>query len=317
MINFSLNRLYVFLGVSKQAINKQLNRQKHFDQKLTDLIIEVNILRSEHPGCGVEKMYYTLNPIFLGRDKFVNIFMELGYQVVFPKNYTKTTQPVHSKYENLISGLLTTRINQVIQTDITYFQVGRDYYYIIFLIDVYSKLIVGYEVSNHMRAEANLKAFKQVIKLRGKENLKNLIHHSDRGSQYIASLYVGSLLDLNCHISMGQSAQSNAYAERINGIIKNEFLKHWKINTFTTLKKKLKKAVNYYNQKRPHNHLPNRMSPVEFEKILLNSPMENQHLELIYAEQNFHPRPHGRSLKVFIETTTTTNFGLFCPLLAA
>lgn len=274
------------LSISKQSVHQQIQRKKIFDQKVADLLIEVCELRSQHPGCGIAKMYDTLQPNFLGRDRFIEIFTEKGFQVYKPKNYVKTTLSTHSKYVNFIEGAILTNINQVLQSDICYYRVKEHFYYIVFIIDVFSKRIVGYQVSNHLRATANLKALKQVIKLRGATNLKGCIHHSDRGSQYIANQYIKLLLDLGCSISMGLIAQDNAYAERINGIIKNEFLNHWKINSFKQLKAAVKKAVDYYNNHRIHQHLPQKFSPIQFELALKLNQIHKTQFELIYAQQN-------------------------------
>ena len=309
-MSHSLNSLYRMLGVSKQAIHQQRRRAAIFESKLAELVLQVDILRSEHPGCGVEKMYYSLQPDFLGRDRFVSLMMDLGYRVKHPKNYTKTTFSVSSKYENLIKGLLVRQINQVVQTDISYILIKDKYHYLIFIIDVYSKRIVAYQASDHMRASANRASLKQMISLRGRQQLRGMIHHSDRGSQYNEKYYISLLEQLGCYISMGQKAQENAYAERINGIIKNEYLSYWKIDNLQQLKKKLKKAVQHYNQKRPHDHLPNRMSPIEFENAIQKQELEQQHFELIYAKQNYHKRPHQFNLPSEIKKQT----GYFCPI---
>lgn len=281
----SLNQLYEILDISKQAVIKYHKKQLELDKKIADLLIEVDLLRSEHPGCGVEKMYYTLKPDFLGRDKFILIFMDLGYRVKQIKSYHRTTIPVHSKYKNLIQGLMVRDMNIVWQSDITYFQVNGNYYYIVFIIDIYTKKIIGHTVSNHLRAQANMKALKMAIK-NCNGTLENLIHHSDRGSQYIYKDYITLLENKGAKISMGEKAQDNAYAERINGTIKNEYLKHWEINTFEQLKSKLNKAVKHYNTKRIHDELPQRLTPMEFEKIILNLDSQRKPTVIIYAEGN-------------------------------
>ena len=285
-MKYSLNQLYQVIGLSKQAVSQYLLRQDKFEKYLSNLLIEVDELRAEHPGCGLEKMYYTLAPSFLGRDRFIAVLNQMGYGVVKVKNFIKTTKPVHSSYENLIEGMSVTGINQVLQSDITYYYAGSRFYYIVFIIDVYSKRIVGFQASDHMRAEANVTALQQTIKLRGKTNLSDTIHHSDRGSQYIAKRYRNLLEKHHINISMGYNAMENAYAERINGIIKNEYLKYKEITDLASLKKQLQKAVKHYNHKRIHNHLPNRMTPVNFEKAMDNNTLSKTHLELIYAEQN-------------------------------
>jgi len=91
-----------------------------------------------------------------------------------------------------------------------------------------------------------------------------MIHHSDRGSQYTYGVYLELLKQHHCSISMSLIAQENAYAERIHRTIKEEYLSHWNPQTYEQLLRAVKKAVDHYNTKRPHNHL-NKLSPVEFE----------------------------------------------------
>jgi transposase InsO family protein len=273
-------------GISRQAVSQYFKQESVFNEKLSGLITEVDILRGEHPGCGVEKMYYTLKPDWLGRDKFIALFMELGYGVRRHRNYKRTTIPVHSQYKNLIQGLIVQDRNIVWQTDITYYLIGEQYFYIVFIIDVYTKRILGFCASDHMRAEANLEALEMAFR-QSIGSLAHLIHHSDRGSQYIAKNYVGLLTKAGIHISMGAQAQDNAYAERINGTIKNEYLKYWKPQNFTELKQMLKKAVTHYNNKRIHNELPGKVSPVQFEKSFLNLNSQKRPTVIIYAEGNY------------------------------
>ena len=134
-----MNSLYRTVGISKQAVYKYQKQQIEMEQKLSELVLDADLIKSEHPGCGVEKLYYTLQPDWLGRDKFIDYFMDLGYRVKRIRNYIRTTVPVHSKYVNLISGMLLNDRNQVWQTDITYYHAGLRFYYITFIIDVYTK----------------------------------------------------------------------------------------------------------------------------------------------------------------------------------
>lgn len=271
----SLNQLYQIIGISKQAVHQQSKKQNIYDNKIANLLLEIDELRSEHSGCGVEKMYYSLNPDFIGRDNFIETFMDLGYRVKRIKNYHRTTIPISFKFPNLIEGLILRSKNMLWQSDITYFDIKGKFYYIVFIIDVYTRYIVGYAVSKTLRAEANIRALKTATKDHGYP----MIHHSDRGSQYIEKRYTKMLRDHNCKISMGLKAQDNAYAERINGIIKNEYLKYKSIDTFDQLKKEVKKAVIHYNFKRPHYSLPNRLTPAGFEKSSNQIKMDQE----IYA----------------------------------
>ena len=263
-----MNQLYKTLGISKQAVDQYQKRQVVFNQKMNCLLLEAEELRKEHPGCGVAKMYDTLKPNFIGRDRFVDSFMELGFRLKRNKNYRRTTFAGKTYYPNLIQSLSVYALSMVWQSDITYYYVGERFYYVVFIIDVYTKKIVGYQQSNHMRATANIQAMQMALKV----NEAPMIHHSDRGSQYIYNEYIKLLKTNSCEISMALSAQDNAYAERINKTIKEEYLDFWKPKTFEELKKYLEKAVNQYNNIRPHNHL-GKLSPIDFEKKWFNNSL--------------------------------------------
>lgn len=256
-----MNELYESIGISKQAVYQYAQRQIVFDNQLLQLMEEAQDLRREHPGCGVEKMYTILKPEFIGRDRFVDTFMELGFRLKRKKNYMRTTIAGKIYFPNEIKGMEINAPSMVWQSDLTYYRVGDRFYYAVFIIDVYTKKIVGYQVSDHMRGTANLKALKMALK----ENKAPKIHHSDRGSQYIYKVYTDLLKDHNTTISMALSAQDNAYAERINRTIKEEYLDHWNPQTYNQLKSQVKRAVNNYNKKRSHNHLEKR-NPEEFEQ---------------------------------------------------
>ena len=254
-----MNQLYKYVGITRQAISQYSSRQETFDNKVFCLLSEVEELRKEHPGCGVEKMYYSLNPDFIGRDRFIELFMDLGFRLKRRINYKRTTYAVASKYRNLIKGLSVSAPSVIWQSDITYYDISDKFYYVVFIIDVYTKIIVGYAVSENMRATANVKAMEMAL-----VNYKApLIHHSDRGGQYIYNEYIALLKENKCKISMCKSSQDNAYAERINRTIKEEYLDHWKPTDFNQLKQNTQRAVNHYNNKRIHNSL-NRMEPEAF-----------------------------------------------------
>lgn len=261
-----MNKLYKEIGISKQAVSQYAKRQKVFDYNVHNLIVEAEELRKEHPGCGVEKMYNTLQPDFIGRDNFIDLFMNLGFRIKRNKNYRRTTFASRVNYPNLIKGMEVSRPSTIWQSDITYIYCDNKFYYAVFIIDVYTKKIVGHQLTNHMRASANVKALKMALK----NNKAPLVHHSDRGSQYTSIEYLELLKHNEVQISMALSAQDNAYAERINKTIKEEYLNYWKPKTYEDLKKCLEKAVNHYNIKRPHNNL-GKLSPVDFENKWLNS----------------------------------------------
>jgi putative transposase len=280
-----LNTLYRFLGLTRQAVFDYKKRQLAFDEELEELIAQVETIRRDHPGCGVEKMYGILRPELLGRDKFREIFMGLGYGVRRIRNYHRTTIPTHIRYPNLIEGMIVSRPYEVIQSDITYYELRGKHYYIVFIIDVYTREILGHSTSGTMRVEANVKAMKISLKKMSYTPWCS-IHHSDRGAQYASGAYVQLLRDNKIHVSMGLKAQDNAYAERINGTIKNEYLKRWVIKDEKDLVKKVNKAVKHYNEQRKHLAFENKFSPIEFRNTLLNLSIQKRPKVIIYAEGN-------------------------------
>lgn len=286
--SYSLNQLYTVVDISKQAVAKHHNRFVDHQDMLVSLAAECDQIRSEHGGCGVEKMYYMIKPEGIGRDKFIEAMMKMGYGVQHPKNYIRTTYSIKENYyPNYITGLQIMSVNRVWQTDITYYLVGNKYCYITFIIDVYSRRIIGYYASENLRAEANIKALMMAFKTRKEMELDMLIHHSDRGSQYIDMGYIKLLKDNSITISMCINAKENAYAERINGIIKNEYLKYKSIESITQLRTQLSKAVNNYNNKRIHKNLPFRQTPVGFEEKLLSLSTQRRPKVIVYAEGNY------------------------------
>lgn len=274
------------MNISKQAIYQARKRQLNFDTELMDLVTQADILREEHPGCGVEKMYKILKPKYIGRDKFCEIFMDLGYRIRTIKNYRRTTIPTHLNYPNLIEGMMVTRPCQVLQSDITYFDIEGTFYYLVFIIDVYTREILGYNVSNNMRKESNIKALKMALKQISPSEAKDMIHHSDRGSQYGSTAYKRILRDAGIKLSMGMKAQDNAFAERINGTIKNEYLNLWHIDNLRVLRSKTKKAVEHYNTKRQHDSLSGE-TPKEFKNYVLNLDSQERPMTIIYADGNY------------------------------
>ncbi len=277
-----MNSVYQISGVSKQAVHKHNRAYVDYSDRLQELIAQVDEIRSIHPGCGLEKLYDSLRPPWLGRDRFIDVFMELGYRVRRTRNYRRTTVPTILYYPNLIEGLLVWDTNRVWQTDITYYQVGDRFYYLIFIIDIYTKVIRGYQVSDHMRADANLAALKMA--LTEAPGVSGIIHHSDRGSQFVDSDYRALLIKHGFQLSMGLIAQENAYAERVNGIIKNEYLVYKSIDTFRQLKKEVTSAVDHYNNRRIHRSLPNKQTPRKFENELLSLSPQNRPKVIVYTE---------------------------------
>lgn len=279
--------MYRHLNVSKQSVHQKLNRDQRDLERSQQFIDKAEAIREDHPELGCRKMAILIKEPGYGRDKTEGLLLKNGFRILYPPNYIKTTHSVRfSRFKNLIEGLRIKAINKVIQTDITYLWIKDRFYYLVFIIDLYSRYIIGYNASCGLETEANIKALKMMINLRGKENLKQLIHHSDKGTQYNCKKYLDILEAHDIKVSMCKQAWENAYAERINRTIKDEYLRHRNISCLQSLRKELTRAVKLYNTKRPHWSLPQQMAPANFEayvnklsknkkpKMLLYKPSE-------------------------------------------
>jgi transposase InsO family protein len=165
------------------------------------------------------------------------------------------------KYPNLIRGIEPKGPNHVWVSDITYWKTKGGHYYISFITDAYSRKIVGYHVAKTMEAMESVTALKVALKGLNVQ-ASGLIHHSDRGSQYCSAKYVETLKKNNIQISMTENGDplENAIAERLNGIIKGEYLVDYQVNSLAEAKRILEAVVHLYNEERPHSSI-NNMNP--------------------------------------------------------
>jgi len=281
-----MNTLYDLLGISKQAHWKYMVSYIVFQQN-KDLISRSMIhLRQLHPKMGAKKMYTVLDPDCMGRDAFIDLYSELELRLKKERCYTRTTFSCpSSKYRNLTINRIFVDINELWSSDITYFSIGFNIFlYITFIIDVYSRMILGYCVSQDLSAKACLKALEMALNSRNKISYNNLIHHSDKGTQYTSNAYTGLLTQYKIKISMCDSVYENTHIERVNGIIKNEYLAHMNIKSLTECQRTLNKAVKLYNTVRPHWSLGG-LTPEAYELNLKSIPYsERFHLEIFHEE---------------------------------
>jgi transposase InsO family protein len=265
---WKMKDLYSQEGISKQSHHKAVCRKKWFEETKQTILSCVESLRKDHPRMGAKKLYKLLQPDGIGRDRFIQLLMDNGYGAKRVHNYARTTYSGKYYYPNLISRKVLTGVNQLWVSDITYILVDQRWHYLTFITDVYSRKIVGYAVDKHLHAQANIRALQMALKNTKGQSLNGLIHHSDRGSQYIHKQYLQLLKKHDIEVSMGNKAWENAHAERINGIIKNEYLNTMIISDYEDLKRKTKKVVNLYNGERPHGTLMNQLSPEKYEHFV-------------------------------------------------
>ena len=192
----------------------------------------VSQIRRDLPGLGTKKLYLLLREPFkthgikIGRDKLHELLTKQGMLIRRRKGAPKTTNSRHwmKKYPNLIRELVIARSEQLWVADITYICVGYDFNYLSLITDAYSKKIVGYHLHSNLSAEGSLKALNMALRSRTRSG-SELIHHSDRGTQYCSFEYVLQLRDSDIAISMTEDGEGyeNQIAERMNGILKTEF----------------------------------------------------------------------------------------------
>lgn len=199
--------------------------------------------------------------IRVGRDHLFDLLRENGMLVRTRKRKFFTTQSHHwlHKYDNLIQNMKLTDVNQLWVADITYIKSQEHVYYLYLITDAYSQKIVGWHLSEDLKACSAVVALKMALKT-NQGRIDKLIHHSDRGVQYCSEEYVTLLERHQIDISMTKpgSPQENAIAERINGILKDEWLYDASFENLRQGKITVKKIIAVYNSYRPHNSLGNK-----------------------------------------------------------
>ncbi len=254
-----MNRICKIYGISRQGYYK--STKKGEKEKLKEIIVIelVQELRRKMPRIGSKKLYRMLKEkltemqINIGRDRFLNILRENGLLIQRKRQYVRTTNSTHwfRTYENLIKGKEVSRKDEVYVSDITYIRREEGFSYVALITDLYSRKIVGYDISNSLSMEGSIRALKMSIA--GKQTT-GMIHHSDRGIQYCSYMYTGILKQKGIKISMSEKGNpyENAVAERVNGILKEEFGLSGTFKTSEIAKKSLEEAIKTYNELRPH-----------------------------------------------------------------
>ena len=250
-------------GISRQGYYK-LRKERERQQVAQDLVIElVRSKRAQHPRMGAKKLHLELKEpleqigIELGRDRFGQILKEAGLLVERKKNSVRTTFSNHTLpvYRNLLYELEPTASDQVWVSDITYIHTDEGFMYLALVTDLYSRKIVGWHLGETLEALECLKALQMAIEQLPAHRWP--IHHSDRGSQYCCFLYVEALEKRGLSISMTEDnhCYENCYAERINGILKDEYNLDLSFRTKKQAQLAVAQSVDLYNNHRPHGSI--------------------------------------------------------------
>ena len=262
-----MNDIYAMAGITKQGFYGRLLRAKNQFEKEGAIIEMARAIRVNHKKMGCRKIFDEIKPCGLGRDRTERVLLGNGFRIPRKRNYQRTTYAGERFYNNLISGSVIMDKNRLFVSDITYIPIGyRNHYYLTLVLDVYTRYIKGWSLSTTMRVEDTVEpSFLMSIEGMGDEDIKKLVFHSDKGSQYGSDIMKAHYKRTEVNPSMGGKAWENAHAESLNGILKNEYINFENIDIpFKTANKMLSKWIYLYNNERPHGSL-NKMKPTEFE----------------------------------------------------
>lgn len=265
-------------GVNRQVYYRAKKSANRSRQRATCVVEKVLSVRQLMPELGTRKLYEKLHGelrgMKVGRDKLFSIMRANHMQIKKKRQYHVTTNSHHRfrKHKNLIEEMEVERPEQVWVADITYVGCRTNPMYLSLVTDAYSKKIMGFNVSNSLNAQGAVNALKMAIKDR-RYPKRELIHHSDRGLQYCCDEYQETLGKHQIRTSMTEKYDpyQNAVAERVNGILKQEFIRGILIKDIKLMDRLITQSIEIYNQERPHIscHMktPNEMHKQQLIKI--------------------------------------------------
>jgi hypothetical protein len=265
-----MKAVYQAARISKQGFHQSVDRllvKLELKAQLLPLMMQV---REDHPGMSARNMYSLLQPEGMGRDAFIRWAHQEGFKLIRKKHLQLTTDTSGTRrFDNLIAGNKFTDVNQVWVSDITYYSIQGRSHYITLIMDLYSRLIIGHHLSSSLKTDqTTLPTLQKAIKSRKNICLKDLIFHSDGGGQYYNKSFLDLTQRLGIRNSMSYQVLENSHAERVIGIIKNQYLKGYQPQTTQQLKRCLDYAIKMYNEQKPHRSIGG-VSPVIFEKQLM------------------------------------------------
>lgn len=272
-----MERFYEYEGFSRQAYYQAMARERKEKEMMVQIEREVRAYRQHKDRlAGSRSLYFNLDikrKWNIGITKYERLMSEYSLALAPYKIRIITTNAcLKSKnYEDLTKGRTINGINQLVVGDITYIQFPNKTYYLFLLTDIYSARIVGYEFSDRMRAIEALASLNRWVKLRGKDNLRGCIEHTDGGSQYFSNLYMSALKKNGIVVSVAENCIDNGYAEQRNGMFKHHLIPTIADILPHRLKKKIEEKLYFYNFERKQKGL-NWLSPVEFERKWANNP---------------------------------------------
>lgn len=260
---YGMDALCRLFSRTRQAYYERL-KYKVIKMLESDIILSMaREARVDFPRMGANKVRMYLRPRFevmgidIGRDAFAGLLADHHMLANRKRSKRKTTFSHHRyyKYPNLIRDYTPIAPNQLWVSDITYIEVGYGFVYLSLITDAYSCKIVGWDLSRDLSSAGAPRALRMA--LRALPGGSSLIHHSDRGVQYCHSAYVKGLDKRNILISMTESGDTleNAMAERVNGILKNEWIYKRHLKSWHDAQSYVEKIIGLYNNQRPHQSI--------------------------------------------------------------
>ncbi len=274
-MNLPIKKLCEFVGMSRPNYYKsrKARKRKKVDESLIKHLVQKE--RAIQPRIGGLKLHCVLRPfledagISIGRDRMFQVLKNQGLLLKRLPRMPRTTNSNHNLpvFTNLIKDMELTCANQVWVSDITYIRTSNGFLYLSLVTDKFSRKIVGYHLSDSLEAQDTLKALDMA--LRGLPECVYPIHHSDRGSQYCSHKYVNKLTEFGISISMTENnhCAENALAERVNGILKQEYYLNQEFRNVKHAHKAVNESIDLYNNRRLHRSL-NLRTPGEVHRMV-------------------------------------------------
>jgi transposase InsO family protein len=283
--------LYGLAGLTRQGFWKHQQREKARADKVARVLALIRQVREpDHPRMGCRAVYWSVrarSPV--GRDIFERIGLAHGFRIKRWRNKHRTTWGQSKEVcPNRVQGLEVKRVDQVWQSDVFYWRVQGRHLYVVTIIDVYSRRLLALHPGWTLEAKEVATALKMAIQARGGLVPTGCIFHSDRGTQYISKEVRELLRAHGFKQSMAKLPQENAYAERVQGTIKHEYLQDIRIDPVRP-EKAFKRVMRLYNVSRPHQAL-NYMTPIQFEGYLNSMPKTRRPVMNIFVWEHSYPQ---------------------------
>lgn len=251
-----------WFGLSRQAHNQMKLRRLVRAAEEALIMQEVRRLRAAHPRMGTRKLLVVLADSFekhgikIGRDRFFDLLRRQEQLIHQKRKATRTTFPGGLRSENVLASTTITAPNQAFVVDITYLDTEPGFLYLALVTDLFSRKIIGWDLADSLSLEGALRALQQAVSHAGGK-VAGLIHHSDHGAQYTSHPYLDFMEKAGIRPSMGEvgNAYDNAVAERVNGILKLEYLLDQRFPDRHSALLATAQAIHFYNTERPHSSL--------------------------------------------------------------